>query len=217
MDEAKTYLLDYLKNKYDEEFIVIGNEPEREPNKYTGTVYYHIDFAPQNNPEQVFSGVVSSDDFPFIIAEDDYAKYIFKEEAEAICGDICATYDFIESYTVELKGEQTSARWTKNDSLQKYMGRGTINDSYNYVTVYLKDGLTDEEYAQQISDLMSDLVLAPCAIFIDVWANGEIIYRNNIFVDYKPGHDVARALEKIYNDRITQEQNARNEARGVTN
>lgn len=210
MEEAKVYLLDYLERKYDEEFIITSGEHE-DVLKSTGWTYYFVYFTPEGDPGKVFfARAVSSGLVPCI---DDYGKYLFKEEAEALCGSICEEKDYIESYTVELKGIPTNSRWTEKNTFEEYLGEGTNMDSLNYVTVYLKDGLTDEEYAAQISDLMGDMVVAPCGINIEVQANGEMIYWMNIYRDYKPGHDVDGVFSDIAGQRISNELNAEHAAR----
>lgn len=199
LEEAKEYLLAYLEQKYDEEFIFAGYEEEKQ-NRKTEVWNYRVDFAPASNPLNVFYALASSDTYPS--PKDEYGKYLFKEEAEAICGDICKDKDYIESYTVELNGVPTNAIWTERHTMEDYMGEGSVWDPHNYVTVYLKDGLTDEEYAEQLSDLMEDLVVAPCAIKIEAQANNEMIYWNNIYSDYKPETEYGRILEKIINQKL---------------
>jgi hypothetical protein len=195
--EAQACLLEYLEDKYGEPFMFVGNAKQNKHPVSNPLYDYFGDYAPVNAPEKVFRGWISTKGHP----RDNYGQWVFKEDAEALCGDVCASKDYIESYTVELDSPWTYRIWKEGDSLDRYLGSKRQSDPSNRVEVWLKEGLTDEEYARQVSDLMSDMVELKCAVNLQVSEGDVIIYFQNIYKNHIPPFSEEDVLDDITRER----------------
>jgi hypothetical protein len=177
-EEAQAYLIDYLGDTYGEPFMFVGNAKEYAhpvPNLYD----YSGDYAPVNTPEKVFHAMVSTDGNP----TDNYGQWLFKAEVESYCADVCETKDYIDHFTAELEMPLTSHVWKQGDSVGSFLGGRSGGDPYDRVDVWLRDGMTDEEYATQIKDLFDDLYEVDCAVELQVVAEGSAIFFHKISTD----------------------------------
>jgi hypothetical protein len=196
--EAQACLLEYLEDKYGEPFMFVGNAKQNKHPVSNPLYDYSGDYAPVNAPEKVFRGWISTKGHP----RDNYGQWVFKEDAEALCGDICVSKDYIENYTVVLQSPWTDRVWKKGDSIDKYLGDKGRSDPSNRVEVWLKEGLSDEEYAKQIIDLMTEMAELNCAVILQASVGDEVIYFNNIYKDYMPSLSEEDVLDDIAYQRI---------------
>jgi len=192
-EEAQAYLIDYLGDRYGEPFMFVGNAKEYAhpvPDLYD----YSGDYAPVGTPERACQAMVSTDGYP----ADNYGQWLFKAEVEAYCADVCDTKDYIDHFTVELEMPLTSHVWKRGDSVGSFLGGRSGGNPYDRVDVWLRDGMTDEEYATQIKDLLDDLYEVDCAVELQVVAEGSAIFFHKISTD--ANQDKRYTVEDIIDD-----------------
>lgn len=151
LDSARAYLLEQLEEKYRTEFFIVGDESLENYGPLAGATYT-CDAAPVDDPERVTTALVSQTKYQKV--RDDYARYFFREEAEAPARERLEGIDFVRSCAVELRLPQTSKTWNPEDDLRDFLG---TSGAYLDIKVYLEEGKTDEEYAGQILDLLEDI------------------------------------------------------------
>jgi hypothetical protein len=179
--EAQQTLLKRLEKKYDEQFVLVKAE---EPRVIADDwMNYVATFAPVIDKDKTFLAEISTGG----AWADDYGKYIFKDEVEGYCLDICKEKDYLVRYEVELVMSTTSRRWTEKDSLEDFLGtEKTSWDPWDEMRVWLELGLTDEQYAVQIKDLMDELYDLPCVVMVRVYDEGvEIFVAKLTGIDYR--------------------------------
>lgn len=151
LDSARGYLLGQLRDKYGVEFSVVGEESLENYGPLAGATYT-CDAAPVDDPERVTTALVSQTKYRKV--RDDYARYFFREEAEAPARERLEGIDFVRFCAVELRLPQTSKTWNPEDDLRIFL---ETSGAYLDIKVYLEEGKTDEEYAGQILDLLENV------------------------------------------------------------
>lgn len=152
LDSARAYLLDQLREKYGVEFAVVGEESLENYGPLAGATYT-CDAAPVDAPDRVTTALVSQTKYQKV--RDDYARYFFREEAEAPARELLEGTDFVRSSAVELRLPQTARTWSPQDDLRIFL---ETSGAYLDIEVYLGEGESDEEYADQILDLLETIL-----------------------------------------------------------
>ena len=148
-EEARNIVLGELLEKYGMEFMIV--EGEEDYHDY-GPIYgysYTCDIAPVDEPEKIASAYIGQRNATQL--KDDFSLYYFKEEVEAIVKAMLDKKDYIVSYTVQLDVNTTSEIWTAEDDREEYMKE---NSGYVRADICLQEGLTNEEYADMVMDLV---------------------------------------------------------------
>lgn len=148
-EEAKKYLLSALKEKYEMDFEVIGNELYKNYGPIYGDAYSCMiapsdDMSKEANARVTQTGTLS----------DDWAVYFFAEEAELKAEEICEKKEYILDYEVSLEAPATTHKWEKEDELDTYLLK---SGAYDEITLYFEKGKSDEEYMDFISDFLNEL------------------------------------------------------------
>ncbi len=154
--EAKSYLLDSLKERYGIQFMVV------EPRSYDqyGPIYgdvYAAEIAPTHSPEQIFVGRAMqagtiSDSYWEILFRD-----IMRKELEEPLWTICEGKEYIQSFSTEVGGSYTERAWRADDALEDVIAEANVDIS---MAVILEQGKPEEEYADMILDFLEDLYLS---------------------------------------------------------
>lgn len=196
-EEAQRFLLNFLEEKYGEQFVCLGSAKALKQPLQTPTYTYSAKYAPASNQSKTFRASVSTtaDD-----AMDNYGQWVFRADVEKIFADFCSNHPYIVRYDMEVLAILTTTKvWTTEDSLEDYFGTRSNRDSAVNLEVWLSDGLSDDKYASQILAMTSGLSELPCAITFRVWANDEYIYERSIYANNTPSdpeEEVYRNIER---------------------
>ncbi|MDR3136153.1 MAG: hypothetical protein LBU07_01815, partial [Coriobacteriales bacterium] len=88
--------------------------------------------------------------------------------------------------------------WTEKDSLEDFFARRSNMSSSVRFEAWLTVGLNDDEYADLIVDMDTELVNMVCAVDFQAWDGDVAIYMNNIRAHDPPSKITKeRVLEEI--------------------
>lgn len=148
-EEAREYLLSALKEKYEMDFEIIGNEIY---DNY-GPIYgdgYSCKIAPSDDKKKEASaGVTQRGEL-----SDDWAVYLFEEEAEEKAKEICEKKEYVLDYEVSLEAPETTHKWKREEGLDTYLLK---SGAYDEILLYFEEGKSDEEYIEYIFDFLDEL------------------------------------------------------------
>ena len=108
---------------------------------------------------------------------------------------------FIRNYQLEVQGHTTTTEWNGKESVKEYLKKREYEIE---TSIYLNEGKTDEEYAEEISYIMQEIVESDLVFNISVYTNDD----NIIFYSLPEQHsqpDVEAILEKMEDVRSLQE------------
>ena len=154
--EAKSYLLDSLKERYGIQFMIVE---QRSYDQY-GPIYgdvYAAEAAPAASPEQVFAakamqtGTVS-DSYWEIIFQD-----VMREALEEPIWTICEEKEYVQFFSTKIGGSYTERAWREEEGLEDVIAAAKVDVSVN---VILEQGKPEEEYADMILDFLESLYLS---------------------------------------------------------
>ncbi len=148
LDSARGYLLGQLRDKYGVEFAVVGEESLENYGPLAGATYT-CDAAPVDQPDRVTTALVSQTKYRKV--RDDYARYFFREEAEAPARVFLEGTGFVREWEVELRLPQTERVWGPEDDPGDFLAD---SGAYLDLKIWLGEGRTDEEYAGLILELL---------------------------------------------------------------
>ena len=133
--------------------------------------------------------------------EDSYHVYFYSDEIKKLAEPLCKDKNYIQKYDIEIEGRPTSTEWTGKESIEEYIEKA----EYTVVLkIHLQDGKAESEYAEEISDLMQEIMQCDLNIHILVYVNGE----NPIFYSLPEEDrqsDVDFILKEMYNIKSLQE------------
>ena len=177
-EEAQKYILSKLKDKYNEEWIM-AEVSSKENSSQTATVYTRN------------TGLF----------EDSYHVYYFSDEIKELATPLFQDKPFIRDYQIEVQGHTTTTEWNGKESVEEYLKKREYEIE---TSIYLNDGKTDEEYAEEISYIMQEIVESALVFNISVYTNDD----NIIFYSLPEQHsqpDVEAILEKMEDVKRQQE------------
>ncbi|WP_162921796.1 hypothetical protein [Listeria costaricensis] len=147
--EAQKYLLEQLSFKYGEEFEIV-KQSEDDYEEYPTKNAYSTRLISKDNPDYQFSAwTVSSGEM-----KDNYAASFFASQAEHIAESICENKDYLIDYKVQLNAPVTDKKWSRDSDFEKYISE---SGAYNRIDSTMQAGMTNEQYANQIYDLLDSL------------------------------------------------------------
>lgn len=133
--------------------------------------------------------------------EDSYHVYFYSDEIKKLPEPLCKDKNYIQKYDIEIEGRPTSTEWTGKESIEEYIEKA----EYTVVLkIHRQDGKAESEYAEEISDLMQEIMQCDLNIHILVYVNGE----NPIFYSLPEEDrqsDVDFILKEMYNIKSLQE------------
>lgn len=148
IESARAYLLQQMKDKYGEEFFVTDNERLQNYGPLAG-VSYDCNVAPVNAPEKIARALVSQTLYKKV--NDNYARYYYNTEIETPVVALCKSKEYILEQKVSLEAMLTPDTWNKEQSAKQYISQ---TGGYLDVLIYLKEGLEEEVYAEQLLDFL---------------------------------------------------------------
>ena len=108
---------------------------------------------------------------------------------------------FIRNYQLEVQGHTTTTEWNGKESVKEYLKKREYEIE---TSIYLNEGKTDEEYAEEISYIMQEIIESDLVFNISVYTNDD----NIIFYSLPEQHsqpDVEAILEKMEDVKRQQE------------
>lgn len=198
VDSTRAHLLKQMQKKYGIEFTLVGYENLENYGKSTG-VTYTSKVAPMNALERVAIARLPQKTPQDI--QDDYALYLFKEDAESPILEFCKTKKYILDQNIALRMPLTARRWAADDGLEKFLSE---SGAYIQLTLKLKDNLDTKTYAEQILDILHSIGQLHCNLFIQARANNTNIFylQANVLEDYDASQYTLEVVEKWIKHRL---------------
>lgn len=175
-ESARAYLLEQLKEKYGQEFVVCGNEDLHNYGALAGATY-RCQAAPADKPDRVFTALVSQSRYRKVI--DNYPVWFYKEEAEAPVVAFCQQFDYVLDQRVSLEMPATSVTWTGEDSIEHFLKN---SGAYVKVVLRLEDGRDADFYAGQIRDFLGSVKELDCDLLLQARADQTYLYHRELSI-----------------------------------
>ena len=194
-EEAQKYILSKLKGKYNEEFIITEVKEYKE--EKIGLNWIRANVSSKENSSQIATVYTRNTGF----FEDSYHVYYYSDEIEELATLLFQDKPFIRNYQLEVQGHTTTTEWNGKESVEEYLKKREYEIE---TSIYLNEGKTDEEYAEEISHIMQEIVESDLVFNISVYTNDD----NIIFYSLPEQHnqpDVEAILEKMEDVKRQQE------------
>ena len=68
---------------------------------------------------------------------------------------LCKEKDYIQKYETEIEGHPTSTAWIGKENIEEYLDKAEYTA---ILKIYLREGKTDRQYAEEISDFMKGIM-----------------------------------------------------------
>lgn len=205
IDSARNYMLEQLKEKYGQEFQIVGDE-ELTDYPAHGAVY-DCYAAPTDDSDKVFSALVDQSKPNQV--RDNFAMYFFKEEAEADAIAFCEGKEYVTAYRIELVTSATEKAWSSQDDFNQFLSETNAHvDLYACVT----DGKTDSEYAEMVADFAEYIYGSSIDTSLSVVNNEKYIIFKDFLVlgDSKTPHlttdEILTAIDDAKTIRFTKQK-----------
>ncbi|EQI30814.1 hypothetical protein [Clostridioides difficile] len=194
-EEAQKYVLAKLEDKYNEEFTI--TEVKKYKEEKIGLNWIMAEVASKEKSSQTATVYARNTG----LFEDAYHVYYYSDEIKKLANPLFQDKSFIRDYQFEVQGHTTTTKWSGKESVEEYLEKR----EYEIETkIYLNDGKTDKEYAEEISDIMQEIIESDLVFNISVYTNDDDL----IFYSLPEQHsqpDVEVILEKIADVRRQQE------------
>ena len=140
-EEAQKYILSKLKDKYNEEFIITEVKEYKE--EKIGLNWIRANVSSKENSSQIATVYARNTGF----FEDSYHVYYYSDEIEELATPLFQDKPFIRNYQLEVQGHTTTTEWNGKESVEEYLKKREYEIE---TSIYLNEGKTDEEYAEEI-------------------------------------------------------------------
>ena len=194
-EEAQKYVLAKLKDKYNEEFTI--KEVKKYKEEKIGLNWISVEVSSKENSSQT-STVYARNTGLF---KDGYHVYYYSDEIEELATPLFQDKPFIRGYQIEVQGHTTTTEWNGKESVEEYLKKREYEIE---TSIYLNEGKTDKEYAEELSYIMQEIVESDLVFNISVYTNDD----NIIFYSLPEQHsqpDVEAILEKMEDVKRQQE------------
>ena len=186
-EEAQKYVLAKLKDKYNEEFII--TEVKKYKEEKIGLNWIIAEVSSKENSSQTATVYTRNTG----LFKDSYHVYYYSDEIKELATPLFQDKPFIRGYQIEVQGHTTTTEWNGKESVEEYLKKREYEIE---TSIYLNEGKTDEEYAEEISYIMQEIVESDLVFNISVYTNDD----NIIFYSLPEQHsqpDVEVILEKM--------------------
>ena len=115
------------------------------------------------------------------------------DEKKEIATPLFQDKPFIRGYQIEVQGHTTTTEWNGKESVEEYLKKREYEIE---TSIYLNEGKTDKEYAEELSYIMQEIVESDLVFNISVYTSDD----NLIFYSLPEQHsqpDVEVILEKM--------------------
>lgn len=200
IEEAQKYLLEELHLKYGEEFEIVKYD-EDDYDEYPTANAYSTTIISKENPDYQFLGWTASNGE----TKDNYAASFFASQAEPIAENICKVKDYLLDYKVTLEAPITDKKWSRDSDVEEYMSK---SGAYNRIDSTMQAGMTNEQYADQIYDLLNSLYESNTGFELRVDNKVEDTTELIFMYNYDPNNeqlikpDKERIIDKIENEQL---------------
>lgn len=177
-ENAQKFVESELSKKYGETFIYEPKESKNKFKKYPMKSVFVGIFHLKEEPEKQI--LVWADSFGEM--KDDYAQYYFKDEAEQQVKDLLKNQSMVQSMDITFEAGETSEKLDGSIPLQDYIEK--TNSSYR-IELSFPEGLTDNEYAEEIKKIYEILGTKLTNYNFQVDVNGKTIYFETITSEMK--------------------------------
>lgn len=194
-EEAQKYVLAKLKDKYNEEFTI--KEVKKHKEEKIGLNWISVEVSCKENSSQIATVYARNTG----LFEDSYHVYYYSDEIEELATPLFQDKPFIRNYQLEVQGHTTTTEWNGKESVEEYLKKREYEIE---TSIYLNEGKIDEEYAEEISYIMQEIVESDLVFNISVYTNDD----NLIFYSLPEQHsqpDVDVILEKMEDVKRQQE------------
>ena len=194
-EEAQKYVLAKLKDKYDKGFNVIEVSNYKE--EKIGLNWILVKVSEKDDPLRTATVYARNTG----LFEDSYHVYYYSDEIEELATPLFQDKPFIRNYQLEVQGHTTTTEWNGKESVEEYLKKREYEIE---TSIYLNEGKTDEEYAEEISYIIQEIVESDLVFNISVYTNDD----NIIFYSLPEQHsqpDVEAILEKMEDVKRQQE------------
>ena len=148
-EEAQKYVLAKLKDKYNEEFTI--KEVKKYKEEKIGLNWISVEVSSKENSSQTATVYARNTG----LFEDSYHVYYYSDEIEELATPLFQDKSFIRNYQLEVQGHTTTTEWNGKESVKEYLKKREYEIE---TSIYLNEGKTDEEYAEEISYIMQEIV-----------------------------------------------------------
>ena len=186
-EEAQKYILSKLKDKYNEEFII--TEVKKYKEEKIGLNWIMAEVSSKENSSQTATIYTRNTG----LFEDSYHVYYYSDEIEELATPLFQDKPFIRNYQLEVQGHTTTTEWNGKESVEEYLKKREYEIE---TSIYLNEGKTDKEYAEELSYIMQEIVESDLVFNISVYTSDD----NLIFYSLPEQHsqpDVEVILEKM--------------------
>ncbi|MBC1764295.1 hypothetical protein HCA09_00075 [Listeria seeligeri] len=203
IEEAQKYLLEELHLKYGEEFEIVKYD-EDDYDEYPTANAYSTTIISKENPDYQFRGWTASNGE----TKDNYAASFFASQAEPIAGNVCKEQEYLIDYKVKLQAPITDKKWSRDSDVEEYMSK---SGAYNRIDSTMQAGLKNEQYADQIYDLLDRLYKTKTGFELRVDNKVEDTTELIFMYNYDPNNtqlvklDEEMIIEKIENEQLINE------------
>lgn len=194
-EEAQKYVLAKLKDKYNEEFTI--TEVKKYKEEKIGLNWISVEVSSKENSSQTATVYARNTG----LFKDSYHVYYYSDKIKELATPLFKDKTFIRNFQLDVQGHMTTTEWNGKEEVEEYLKKSEYEIEVN---IYLNDGKTDEEYAEEISYIMQEIVESDLIFNISVYTNDD----NLIFYSLPEQHsqpDVEVILEKMEDVRSLQE------------
>lgn len=186
-EEAQKYILSKLKDKYNEEFII--TEVKKYKEEKIGLNWIMAEVSSKENSSQTATVYTRNTG----LFKDSYHVYYYSDEIKELATPLFQDKPFIRGYQIEVQGHTTTTEWNGKESVEEYLKKREYEIE---TSIYLNEGKTDKEYAEELSYIMQEIVESDLVFNISVYTSDD----NLIFYSLPEQHsqpDVEVILEKM--------------------
>lgn len=192
-EKLDKFALSEMKKKYNQDFAITKDNDYVEKSKIYGCIMKSKD----NKFKDIYVTISPAGQLM-----DTLPNVYFKERAEKISTDLLKTKKYIKKYTVTFASSYSTKKWQPTDDLESFLkdvkGR-------NELEIYFEDGLSYEQYANQVEDLLKSLMKLPINNELNVFIRDKISIYWTALTDKSTLPSHKRILEKIKSNEHTSE------------
>lgn len=133
--------------------------------------------------------------------KDNYHVYYYSDEIEKLVEPLCKDKNYIQKYDTEIEGHPTSTEWTGKENIEEYLYKAEYTA---ILKIHLQNRKTEREYAEEISDLMQEIMESDLNFNFLVYANDEKLIFQSLPNQHRQS-DVEFILEEMNSVKSLQE------------
>lgn len=192
--EAQNYVLSKLEDKYKEKFVITEVKNYKEEKIGINWIMAKV----SSKADSSKAAIVYARNTGYF--KDDYHANYFSGQLKSLANPLFQDKTFIKDCQLEVKGYTTATEWTGKENVEEYLEKKEYEIEAD---IYLNEGKTDEKYAQEIADIMPDILKSNLNFNISVYVNDNLIFYSLPEEERQP--DVDFILEEMADIKSRQE------------